>query len=87
VRWSVPGEDKQKPANLIQEVEGIDQSSIIITDPHYFEIFKYDWLAGSPLTSLQNPFKVVLSESKARKYFGSLSLDKLLEERSFIMIH
>jgi ABC-type antimicrobial peptide transport system permease subunit len=59
-------------------IEGGDETSVIITDPHYFDIFKFDWLAGSPSTSLQDPLKVVLSESKVRKYFASLPLDKII---------
>jgi putative ABC transport system permease protein len=60
------------------EGSGTDQTSVIITDPHYFEIFRYNWLAGNPATSLKDPFKVVLSESKARKYFGSLPYDNII---------
>ena len=59
-------------------IEGSDQSSVIITGPEYFTIFKYDWLAGSPSVSLQKPFSVVLSASKARKYFGALSFDQII---------
>ncbi|HSZ84402.1 MAG TPA: ABC transporter permease [Puia sp.] len=59
-------------------IEGSDQTSVIITDLHYFDIFKFDWLAGKPTTSLQQPFKVVLSESKAHKYFGSLPYDNII---------
>ncbi len=55
-----------------------DQTSVIITDPHYFEIFNYNWLAGNPATSLKEPFKVVLSESKAHKYFGSLTCSNII---------
>ena len=59
-------------------IENSWQSSVIITGPEYFTIFKYDWLAGSPSVSLQKPFMVVLSESKARKYFGALSFDQII---------
>ncbi|PSR55129.1 hypothetical protein AHMF7605_17265 [Adhaeribacter arboris] len=44
----------------------------VITDPQYFAIFRYDWLAGNPQTSLQEPYQVVLSEKQAYKYFGKL---------------
>jgi putative ABC transport system permease protein len=59
-------------------IEGSDQSSVIITGPEYFTIFKYDWLAGSPSVSLEKPFSVVLSEKKARQYFGAVSLDQII---------
>ncbi|HEY8972469.1 MAG TPA: ABC transporter permease, partial [Puia sp.] len=45
--------------------------STIITEPPYFDIFKYDWVAGDPVTSLSHPFSVVLSEASARMHFGS----------------
>ncbi|MDO6434841.1 ABC transporter permease [Flavitalea sp. BT771] len=50
----------------------------IITAPGYFSIFKYDWLAGNPVTALEDPFSVVLSERKARKYFGGLAFNDIL---------
>ncbi|GAB3967843.1 ABC transporter permease [Spirosoma terrae] len=46
-------------------------SAIAFVDPTYFSIFDYKWLKGSPTTSLRNPNSVVLTESTARKYFGS----------------
>ena len=49
-----------------------DPSDIIIAEPQYFDIFKYTWLAGNAATALSGPLKVVLTESKARTYFGSL---------------
>jgi putative ABC transport system permease protein len=53
-------------------------SDIIIAEPGYFEILKYDWLAGNESTALQTPFKVVLTESKARSYFGSLPFSEII---------
>lgn len=44
---------------------------IIIAGPDYFDVFKgYEWLIGNPKESLTEPFTVVLSESRARIYFG-----------------
>jgi putative ABC transport system permease protein len=59
-------------------IENSWQSSVIITGPEYFTIFKYDWLAGSPSVSLEKPYSVVLSERKARQYFGAVSLDQII---------
>jgi putative ABC transport system permease protein len=47
-----------------------DDGYIVITDPEYFTIFQRDWLAGSPAGSMTAPFQVVLTESRARQYFG-----------------
>lgn len=54
------------------------KSDMIITEPQYFDIFSYRWLAGNAATALKEPFKVVLTESKARKYFGSIPLQDIL---------
>lgn len=57
---------------------GEDFSPFIIAEPAYFNLFKYDWLAGDPARALNEPFTVVLSEKEARKYFGPLSPEKLI---------
>src|SRR6266498_2056107 len=62
-----------------QPVKKFDsRGEIIISEPQYFDIFKYDWLAGNAATVLNEPYKVVLSESKAHKYFGNEPLDKII---------
>jgi len=48
------------------------------TGPAYFDIFKYHWLAGNAATALNEPFKAVLTKSKALRYFGSLQFDKII---------
>lgn len=67
------------PQTARQEIPGCETiaafhfltDSTIITEPPYFSIFKYDWVAGDPATSLSRPFSVVLSEASARMHFGS----------------
>ncbi|BAU54396.1 ABC transporter permease [Mucilaginibacter gotjawali] len=58
--------------------EGGEASPVIIAEPQYFSIFKYKWLKGEPSTALNGPFKVVLSEQEAHKYFGSIPLDDIM---------
>jgi hypothetical protein len=53
---------------------GIDPFEIVVTDPAWFDIFRYEWLAGSP-AALNEPFMVVLTEKKAMKYFGDMPAD------------
>lgn len=53
-------------------------SSIIVTEPSYFSLFHYQWLAGNKETALQEPFKVVLTESAGKKYFRDLPLTDIL---------
>ena len=50
---------------------GEQASPIIIAQPQYFEIFQYRWLAGNAATAMNEPFKVVLTEKEARRYFGT----------------
>ena len=46
------------------------QQNVILADHHYFNIFPYEWMAGSSVTSLDEPFEVVLTESRAKTYFS-----------------
>jgi len=57
---------------------GSNYITTVIAQPEYFEIFKYNWLAGNAGTALAHPFKVVLTESKAHQYFGNQPLDEVL---------
>lgn len=54
------------------EKKNLDQQSkIILAEPAFFAVFKsYQWVAGSP-ESLTEPYKVVLTESRAKTYFGT----------------
>lgn len=65
---------KEKPTRF----EGKKHDEIIVVEPQYFDIFTYKWLAGNPKTALNEPFKLVLSERKARTYFGDLPLEKII---------
>jgi ABC-type antimicrobial peptide transport system permease subunit len=47
-------------------------------EQQYFSIFKYDWLAGNEATALNEPNRIVLTESRARQYFGSGSLGNMI---------
>jgi putative ABC transport system permease protein len=48
----------------------IQATGIFFSEPQLFEVLKYQWLAGSPV-SLKDPNNVVLDEKTATKYFGS----------------
>ncbi len=39
-------------------------------DPAFFNIFSFDFLEGDPLTALDQPYTMVITENMARKYFG-----------------
>ena len=58
-------------------IKGSRTGSSIFTSPEYFGVFHYQWLYGSA-TALEEPLKVVLSEKRARLYFGNGPLDKMI---------
>ncbi|HTJ12923.1 MAG TPA: ABC transporter permease [Dinghuibacter sp.] len=50
-----------------------EPQGIAATDPAYFSMVPYRWLAGNPATALSGPHQVVLTESRARQYFPGLA--------------
>ncbi len=58
---------------------------ISLADPSVFNIFSFNLLKGNPGTCLDNPGSVIISESKARRYFGGrdpLGLTLIVGENS-----
>ena len=47
------------------------EENVVRTDSNYFELFTHEFTAGDPRTSLKDLNTVVLTESAARKYFGT----------------
>lgn len=63
-------QDKEPVKKFARPPLGEGQSStIVVAEPQYFNIFQYKWLAGNAAV-LNEPYTVVLTESKARLYFG-----------------
>jgi putative ABC transport system permease protein len=46
------------------------EEKIYIADTSFFQVFSYNLMDGDPVTSLDDPLEMVISESMARKYFG-----------------
>ena len=46
-------------------------NGVAFVDQDFFDLFAYTWRYGNPETALTTPRTVVLSESLARKYFGT----------------
>jgi len=66
-----------------QDIKGDDkywyENNVVRTDSNYFRMFTHRFIAGDPTTCLVGPFKVVITERTANKYFGKESaLDKQL---------
>jgi len=73
---SIPN-GNEPPKKFDNHIADSYSSTAIITWPQYFDIFKYKWLAGNPQT-LNEPFNVVLTERRAKQYFGDLPLDEIV---------
>ena len=68
----IPGGPNGKPKQFD------DGGRIAIAEPQYFDIFRYRWLSGNATASLGRPNTVVLTASKAKEYFGDLTVDKMI---------
>jgi hypothetical protein len=68
----IRGKGAGQPAKELDPPPAGTPSPIILTDPQYFQIFQYKWLAGNPASSLNDPYRVVLSASEVRQYFGAI---------------
>lgn len=44
---------------------------IRFADPDFLKIFQFEYLAGNPETALDDPHGLIVTQSMARKYFGS----------------
>jgi ABC-type lipoprotein release transport system permease subunit len=63
-------QDGQPVKKYAKPQPGEERSSdIVIAEPQYFKLFLYKWLAGNA-AALNEPYTVVLTESKAQQYFG-----------------
>src|SRR5665213_448198 len=55
-----------------------NQHNIIFTNPQYFQLLNYQWISGSQKTALEDPFSVVLTQSRARLYFPNVSPQNII---------
>lgn len=54
-----------------EEKDEITQENLAYVDPNVFSVFTLPLLKGNPETALDKPFSLVLSETAARKFFGT----------------
>lgn len=47
------------------------EENILSVDSTMFEVFQYTFIAGNPFKALTDPLSTVITESTAKKYFGS----------------
>ena len=72
IKVGVPGETKGQPTAFLK------QEHIVFADENYFKLLSYTWLAGSPKTSLKQPYQVVLAQSKASLYFPNIPASEII---------
>jgi len=53
------------------ETKSFDQAGILAVDSNFFRVFTFPMIQGDPATALQEPNTMVMTESCAKKYFGS----------------
>ncbi len=51
---------------------------VVFTEDHYFDVFQYEWLAGTPNNILSSPGAVVLTENRAQEYFPNIPPSEVL---------
>ncbi|MDB5144180.1 MAG: FtsX-like permease family protein, partial [Mucilaginibacter sp.] len=76
------------PSNGIDDKKFTENVGVMFMEPQFFDIFKADWLAGSP-SVLAQPNMAIIDKSSAVKYFGdwknamgrSLKMDNLINLR------
>lgn len=64
--------DQEKPLNIDNPEKQVG------TLPSYFEMIPYKWLAGNSKTALDAPNKVVLTQSRAQRYFPDMPAQSVL---------
>lgn len=55
-----------------------DPQGVVAIDSSYFEMIPYTWLSGNPHSALSAPESLVLTESRAKTYFGNSSSASLI---------
>ncbi len=60
------------------------QHNMVFADQAYFKLINYNWLAGSMQVALQQPYQVVLTESRAKLYFPRLSATQVIGQDLYI---
>ena len=62
---------KAKIENKTSEKVFKNVRDVVFADASYFKMFSYEWLSGNATSALSNPREVVLTKSRAAKYFPS----------------
>lgn len=47
------------------------ESEVFYTDPEFSRVFSYEWIEGNPHDALEEPESAIITETIAKKYFGT----------------
>jgi putative ABC transport system permease protein len=71
------------PSNDLMVIgnQSYNEKKVYITDSGFFKLFSFPLLRGNTTTALTNPNSVVLTETTAKKYFGTIdnAMGKVIE--------
>lgn len=71
------------PSNdlFVYDNRSFNEKKVYITDPDFFTLFSFPLIRGNAATVLKDPHSIVLTETTAKKYFGSVdnAMGKVLE--------
>ena len=70
-RIGIPGAGKDKPFFFRNE------NNVVFADKDYFKLIPYQWLSGSPEIALEEPYRSVITESRAKLFFAGIPLDEI----------
>ncbi len=79
-RVQPPGDFLVTNAEDKNDIRAFDESDILAVDSNFFNVFTFPLVKGDIKTALQKPHSAILTESTAKKYFGSKeAIGKLLQ--------
>ncbi|MDB4285845.1 ABC transporter permease [bacterium] len=60
-----------KPSFSVRFEEKLfEEKAFLSVDTTFFRVFSFPFVSGNPITALQNPASVIITERMAKKYFG-----------------
>ena len=76
--WTIDNIQVDIPSSVKEKKTFKKQPKVMYADEHFFRMFNYQWLAGSPREAPNGPGKTVLTESRARAYFPGSDYSKII---------
>jgi putative ABC transport system permease protein len=69
---TIPGASREAPVIFKK------QEDIVFAGESYFNLIGYNWVAGSPVSAVKQPYQTVLTVSRARQYFPKLTPEQVI---------